>query len=136
MTRSRTFTDADQLAAVLEAAAERVGPAVTALVRHQATLLRQQIRANASGRPGPNVITGAYRDSWTVAVDAGAPGVVEGLVGTTAPQGRRLEFGFVGADKLGRRYNQPPFPHVAPALDSFGRQVEGQLKAVGEKVIG
>lgn len=136
MTRTRTFDDPAQLAAAFEAAAERVAPAVTALVRHQATLLRQQIRTNVSGRPGPNVITGAYRDSWTVAIDAGAPGVTEGLIGTTAPQGRRLEFGFSGADKLGRRYNQPPFPHVAPALDAFGRQADGQLKDVVEKVIG
>ncbi|MFD4397204.1 HK97 gp10 family phage protein [Kitasatospora sp. NPDC058478] len=129
-----TFEDAGQLAAALDQAAERIGPAMTRLVRHQATLLRQQIRANASGRPGPNVITGAYRNSWTVEVTAGTGGLAEATVGTNAPQGRRLEFGFVGSDALGRHYNQPPFPHVAPALATFGQQADEQLRAAIEGV--
>lgn len=45
------------------------------------------------------------------------PADVTAIVGTNAPQGRRLEFGFVGADALGRVYNQPPFPHVGPAVE-------------------
>ncbi|MFI8085934.1 HK97 gp10 family phage protein [Kitasatospora sp. NPDC086009] len=130
----RTFTDPADLAAAFDKAAERVGPAVTSLVRHQATLLRQQIRARASGRPGPNVITGGYRDSWTI--EAGAAGeLAEAAVGTRKPYGRRLEFGFSGVDSLGRRYNQPPFPHVGPALDTFGQQVDEQLRTVPEQVI-
>lgn len=30
---------------------------------------------------------------------------------------RRIEYGFVGADVLGRRYNQPPQPYMRPAFD-------------------
>lgn len=71
-----------------------------------------------------------------MATSAGPAGVAESLIGTTAPQGRRLEFGFTGTDRLGRHYNQPPYPHVAPALDAFGRQIDGQLTAIAEWVIG
>ena len=38
-------------------------------------------------------------------------------VGSPMPQTRRLEFGFVGQDSLGRRYNQPPKPHWRPTFD-------------------
>ncbi|MGV9878670.1 hypothetical protein [Streptomyces sp. NPDC003006] len=33
---------------------------------------------------------------------------------------RRLEFGFVGVDSLGRHYNQRPFPHLRPAVGTVG----------------
>ncbi|MFJ2780288.1 HK97 gp10 family phage protein [Kitasatospora sp. NPDC087315] len=130
-----TFTDPAALAAAFDQAAERVGPAVTRLVRHQATLLRQQIRAHASGRPGPNAITGRYRESWTVEVAPGTGGFAEATIGTAEPYGRRLEFGFVGVDSLGRHYNQPPFPHVAPAMSAFGQQVDEQLRTLAGQVI-
>lgn len=87
-----------------------------AILHHFAPLLESYIKANASGRPGPRTITGDYRRSWNTQY-----GKVEGdrraVVGTNAPQGRRLEYGFVGTDSLGRHYNQPPFPHVQPAID-------------------
>ena len=38
-------------------------------------------------------------------------------VGSPMPQTRRLEFGFAQADKLGRKYNQPPRPHWRPTFD-------------------
>ena len=38
-------------------------------------------------------------------------------VGSQLPQTRRLEFGFAQADKLGRKYNQPPRPHWRPTFD-------------------
>lgn len=62
--------------------------------------------------PGPNVATGDYRRSWAMKV---LPGEV--FVFTNAPQAARLEYGFVGADALGRMYNQPPYPHVRPAIE-------------------
>jgi hypothetical protein len=33
---------------------------------------------------------------------------------------RRLEFGFVGVDSLGRNYAQPPQPHFRPAMQEVG----------------
>lgn len=105
----------DELAAKLEHAAKRIGPAIARGVEHTGTLGQAKIRGNASGRPGPNVITGAYRTSWRPETHRIPYGAICTL-GTDAPQGRRLEFGFNGTDSLGRTYNQPPFPHVQPAL--------------------
>lgn len=110
----RTFRDSFALSAELA----RMGPAVrartAAITRHHAMLLRVRIQANASGRPGPRVITGDYRASWQVTV-AQTGGAVTATVTTDAPQWRRLEYGFVGADRLGRHYRQPPYPHIEPA---------------------
>lgn len=105
----------DEVAARLQRAAAGLGPALRVTVQHQATLLSALVMANASGRPGPNVITGAYRASWQVRVRGAGVGAV-GTVGTNAPQARRLEFGFAGTDSLGRTYAQPPFPHAGPAV--------------------
>ncbi|WOX11458.1 HK97 gp10 family phage protein [Streptomyces sp. N50] len=109
------FRDPIELAAALA----RLGPAVRsrtrAITRHHAMLLRVRIQKNASGRPGPNVITGQYRASWDVKVTV-AGGQVTAVVFTNAPQQRRLEYGFVGVDRLGRQYRQPPYPHIEPAF--------------------
>lgn len=102
----------------LAAALGRLGPAMRARTRaitqHHAMLMRVRIQRNASGRPGPNVITGQYRASWQVRTRVSG-GQVTAEVHTDAPQANRLEYGFVGVDALGRHYRQPPFPHVAPA---------------------
>ncbi|MCZ0983970.1 hypothetical protein O1L60_45230 [Streptomyces diastatochromogenes] len=68
MSRARKFTDADQLAAAMAQAAARVGPATARAVGHEAMVLQALIQAAASGRPGPNAITGRYRASWQVQV--------------------------------------------------------------------
>lgn len=87
-------------------------------------LLETKIKGKASGRPGPNAPTGDYRRSWTTEF-----GTFHGdravIVGTNKPQGRRLENGFVGTDSLGRHYNQPPYPHVRPAM----LEIEGPFAA-------
>lgn len=72
-----------------------------------------RVRANASGRPGPRRVLGDYLRSMSVEHD----GAYAGTIGTDAPQGRRLELGFVGEDSLGRHYNQPPYPHFVPMAD-------------------
>ena len=101
------------------AALSGLGPAARArtraITRHHAMLLRVRIQKNASGRPGPNVVTGQYRASWDVKVNV-AGGRVSTVVFTDAPQPRRLEYGFVGVDSLGRQYRQPPYPHIEPAF--------------------
>jgi hypothetical protein len=77
---------------------------------HGRRLLDATVR-NASGRPGPNIITGHYRQSFVLEFrDGGA------YVSNSDPQAHRLEYGFVGLDSLGREYNQPPFPHFGPAI--------------------
>lgn len=88
-----------------------------------------KIKANASGRPGPNAPTGDYRRSWTLQVTSRG-GFTIAIAGTNRPQGRRLEYGFHGVDSLGRHYNQPAYPHVGPAIDA----VEPGFLADMEKV--
>ncbi|MFE3638137.1 HK97 gp10 family phage protein [Streptomyces sp. NPDC059168] len=119
----------------LAAAFARMGSAARArtrtITRHHAMLLRVRIQRNASGRPGPNVITGQYRASWDVRMRTSG-GEVTAEAFSDAPQGRRLEYGFVGVDSIGRHYRQPPFPHVEPAF----RQTEpGFIQALADGVL-
>ena len=116
--------DLDDLAGRLDRAADRVGPETDRTVQQQARLLRALIMENASGRPGPNVITGRYRSSWK-REPFGVPYGGGADVGTRAPQGRRLEYGFMNMyDSLGRFYRQPPFPHIDPAVNELSTQFE------------
>lgn len=77
-----------------------------------------EVRRNASGRPGPRIVTGnllgSIRSDWRISGD-----VFEGQIGTNAVYARRLEFGFVGPDSLGRVYNQPPYPFMNPAVPAI-----------------
>ncbi|MGI5143722.1 MULTISPECIES: HK97 gp10 family phage protein [unclassified Streptomyces] len=125
------YSNAAQVAAALQGRAERVLPQTVAVVQHYAMLLETQIKANASGRPGPNVITGDYRRSWTHEVHT-AGDVVMGVVGTNKPQARRLEFGYIGPDSLGRIFDQPPFPHVGPAVETVRPQFFEALGQVAD----
>ena len=98
------------------ARAKTLAAEMHAVVVLHGQLLNTRIKANASGRPGPNAPTGDYRRSWTHTVTQEGPTTVS-TNGTNKPQARRLEFGFTGTDSLGRTYDQPPYPHVGPAYD-------------------
>jgi hypothetical protein len=128
--------DLENLAARLDDAADRVGPEIKRTVRSQADRLRDAIRQNASGRPGPNVITGAYRASWRVEDFAVADGG-GAEIGTDKPQGRRLEFGFYDmTDSLGRHFFQPPYAHVEPAVNALSPQIEAAFRATLDDIFG
>lgn len=97
------------------------------ITQEYGTKFQQLVQQNASGRPGPNVITGIYRGSIQVMERS----QYEVAVGTNAPQAMRLEYGFSGTDALGRVYNQPAFPHWTPAKDIIAPQyVEAMRQAV------
>jgi len=83
----------------------------------QALLLMIQSRAP--------VRTGAYRASWHIERSGN-----QRLVGSGAPYGRRLEFGFVGTDALGRSYHQAPQPHVRPSADAIETQYVADMIVV------
>lgn len=106
---------ATNLAVVGASVAIRAG----VVTRHHGMLLQTKVKAYASrprtGPPGPRIQTGDYNRSISLNINRG-PDTVEAVVGTVKPQGRRLEFGFVGTDSIGRNYNQPPYPHFRPAL--------------------
>jgi len=98
----------DQLTPML-AKLDQAPQAATQAMNRMGLSLQTKIMARAP------VDTGAYRNSWsTKAVSTGTSIIV--VVGTNAPQARRLEYGFVGADSLGRNYSQAAQPHVEPAL--------------------
>lgn len=113
--------------------AATVAAATHEVVDHYGQLLATRVQAHASGRPGPNAPTGDYRRSiHAERVGSGANFAV--AVGTNKPQGRRLEFGFVGRDSLGRLFNQPPYPHFGPAIDEIGPEFVVALHAVTERL--
>lgn len=105
----------DRLQVSLLSDAEALDWQVQRAVSASADLAITKIRANASGRPGPNAPTGDYRRSWNRQT-RNRKNSYTVSVGTNRPQARRLEFGFIGADSLGRVYHQPAYPHVEPAI--------------------
>lgn len=127
---SPAYTNATQIAADLAGLGVRATARGLALVAHHGMLLETRIKANASGRPGPNVITGDYRRSWTTQITHGLGGAMA-TVGTNKPQARRLEYGFYGVDALGRSYSQSPYPHVGPAVDAIQPGFERDIVALG-----
>ena len=125
------YTNARQIAAEMTKVAEQMPERVAAVTTHYTMLLETKIKANASGRPGPRRRTGDYVRSWTSQVTKTPGDGATGIVGTNKPQARRLEYGFVGPDRLGRVYNQPPFPHVGPAVDTIGPQFVTAIANIG-----
>ena len=122
-------TPAQVAADLANLAAETSGRVHLAVVETGAKLLAK-VRSNASGRPGPEAPTGNYRRSINRLTTRTAT-ASQASVGTNAPQGRRLEFGFVGTDSLGRNYAQPAYPHFGPALDEIAPGFEKAVRAAG-----
>ncbi|MFB7742492.1 HK97 gp10 family phage protein [Streptomyces sp. NPDC056132] len=125
------YSNGAQIAAQLDRRAALTLPAALSVVRHYTMLLETRIKAHASGRPGPNAPTGDYRRSWTHTVQTSGETVI-GTVGTNKPQARRLEFGFVGADSLGRIYNQRPYPHVGPSVAEIQPRFLAGMREIAE----
>lgn len=128
--------DLDDLADRLDLSADRVGPEVNRTVQQQAHLARALIRENASGRPGPNIITGQYVASWQIepfpVPDGGGADI-----GTRKPQGRRLEYGFYDmTDSLGRHFFQVPRPHVGPAVSELSPEFEQAFRDAVDRIFG
>ena len=64
-----------------------------------------------------------------------ATGFSPSLVGVSWAQARRFEYGFRGTDSLGRRYNQPAYPHFQPAADKAEDSLAAQIQRVLDKMI-
>ncbi len=99
--------------------------------------MQAAVRGRATGRPGPNVITGQYLASILYRIEA-TPGGAMAVVYSEAPQAQRLELGFYGRDSLGRSYSQPPYSHFRPAYDeqyphyvAAQNRLAGKIAAVG-----
>ena len=131
-----TASDAARVALELKAIGVAATAAVNRIEAQHALLLETRVKANASGRPGPRAITGDYRRSITATRGAEGFGAMLGgwTVGTNAPQGPRLEYGFVGTDRAGRRYNQPAFPHFGPAVPGVEASFLAALHALADNL--
>ena len=68
-----------------------------------------------------------------VAQPLGPKGLVV-ATGSNVKYARRIEHGFVGADSLGRRYNQSGKPYLYPAFFMHEGDIEKELKKVFKKV--
>lgn len=129
-----TETQGRFVAADLNLRAAGVLKAVRTATQVHGNLLLARVKANAAGRPGPRIVTGSYNRSWNLIMSSLANGV-SADVGTNAVQGRRLEFGFVGVDSLGRHYAQPPYPHARPAFDMVAEGYYASLALIVETML-
>jgi hypothetical protein len=93
-----------------------------------------RLKLAASGRPGPRRVTGDYTRSMNMQVARSAGGV-SASIGTNAAQALRLEYGFVGSDSLGRRYNQQALPHFAPTFEWLASAVQASMPGVVQRVM-
>jgi len=125
-----TISGVPQAIRLLNRVGVAAGSAMEVGMRRGGLLGQSIVRGNASGRPGPRVVTGDFRRSIvadTEAVGFGGQGVVFSQIGTNAAQGLRLEFGFYGVDVLGRRYNQPPYPYMARSVPAVAAAYESEV---------
>jgi len=114
--------------------------AIKPVVLEAADLIQQEERALVS------VLSGDLRDSIHIEEIADGPFYYEVSVhpaevadnrwGLDPAYARRIEYGFVGLDSLGRNYNQAPQPYVRPAWDSQKEPaqkviVDGLAAAIG-----
>ena len=96
----------------------------------QAEIFRREVIQRASGRPGPNIVTGEYVSRFRIVKERIWGGFRTSVV-NDHPASRRLELGYTGVDSLGRTYNQPPFPHWRIAAEvvspQFARRVHRRV---------
>ena len=109
------------------------GPALEAATRAAALPVLNQVRITEPEGGRTPYKTGTYRRSFQMETAEKTAERCTVVVGTDAPQARRLEYGFVGPDKLGRVYNQAARPHIRPALDeNRGAAVDEFRAAIGD----
>lgn len=109
------------------------GPALEAATRAAALPVLNQVRITEPEGGRTPYKTGTYRRSFHMETVEKSSERCRVEVGTDAPQAKRLEYGFVGPDKLGRVYNQAPRPHIRPALDeNRGTAVAEFRAAIGD----
>lgn len=88
---------------------------------------------NAAVKKAP-FLTGTLRRSIHIETVRRSRTRADVAVGTDVPYARRQEFGFSGADSLGRHYNQPAHPYLRPALDenkgNVVREIGDALRAL------
>lgn len=110
------WTGVPEFAAALDRIIGAAEAETRAAVAEAAGEVEKQAKQHASGRPGPEVVTGTLRRGITH--EPIVPWGVRGwatTVGPTVIYSRRIELGFHGADSRGRHYDQPGYPYFGPA---------------------
>ena len=131
-----TLKGGEELAKAFAALADDIkGPALEAATRAAALPVLNQVRITEPEGGRTPYKTGTYRRSFHMETVEKSSERCRVEVGTDAPQARRLEYGFVGADKLGRVYNQAPRPHIRPALDENRKTAVDEFRAAIEDII-
>ena len=143
--------DDDGLGEALERAESRSRSGMAQAVYAAGAHVQRLVRANASQPPrpdaatrrmyympgdgrGPSAPTGNYRNSIQLTPTREGENPVA-YIHTNSAQARRLEYGFRGTDSLGRRYNQPAYPHFQPAADKAEGILAAQIQRVLDKMI-
>lgn len=74
--------------------------------------------------------TGTLRRSIHTEIVESTAERARATVGTDLPYARRIEYGFSGADRLGRVYHQAPRPYLRPALAERRDEAVREMRAV------
>jgi len=94
-----------------------------------ATDLLAAVQENLTGKAGmPRRVTGEYQASWSIVKLDGSIFRRRYALASSAPQVRRLEYGFVGEDAMGRLVQQAPLPHLRPAAETVMQGVRDKYK--------
>lgn len=84
--------------------------------------------ASADFEP-PAVRLGDLRTSIDWKVRGQGPNA-EGFVGSPLPYARRLEYGFIGLDEMGRHYQMAPRPYIKPTFDENVERISRFFKGL------
>ena len=97
--------------------------------------LRASISTNWAGSGMSEGKTGGQAEAGDGAGQPQGPKELVYVVGTNVKYARRIEFGFVGEDSLGRKINQPGKPYLFPAYFSLeGDTVKAIAKILKEDI--
>lgn len=126
-------TNAGLVAADLVATGVKAGARAFAVTRHHAMLVQALAKRNASkprtGPPGPRLQTGTLVRSINTTMSLSPVGPTA-TIGSNVVYARRIEMGFNGVDSRGRRYRQPPYSFLSPALDAVAPAFAAAIAAI------
>lgn len=137
MTGTLRVRGTDDLVAKFEALGKRAQSSALANATKAAALpVLNQIRRTENDGGRTPYKSGTLRRSFAMQVTTRTPTRCVVQIGTNVPYARRLEYGFVGPDALGRVYNQPAHPYIRPAMDENRGAVRREFRAAMLAILG
>lgn len=120
--------DAHGFNAHLKAIEQRVDPTVRQAVADSAALVERRAKQNSSGRPGPNVLSGAHRAGIVTEGPTHLGSTWEARVGPTKIYSRALELGHP------RWRRGVKYPYMEPAVEWARAQVAELFRRALERI--